>query len=133
MGWNSCPAANRLVTIKRMKPINLADSGPEVVGGSTAEPYYPSAHIRVPEDKGELKMPDEGTVTFKYRLRRETTVNQPNGKTVCEYDLDLISLEGYKGTPDERPSKRDTSTEDSLDKLMKQKEKASKKDGDEGY
>lgn len=121
-----------------MKSIDLAESGhenPPSMGAFTAEPYYPSAHIQVPEEKGDLDMPEEGLVTFCYRLRRETTTNKPNGKTICEYDLDLISLEGYKGKPDERPSKSDTSAGDALDKLMKEKEKekGDDDDADEGY
>ncbi len=113
-----------------MTAIKLGSDGPgnpSMPHTTDPEPYYPSVHITVPED--QLDMPDEGTVTFKYKLRRETTVNRPNGKTVCEYDLDLTELTKYKKAVDERPAKSDTSAGDALDKLAEEKSKE-KDEGD---
>lgn len=114
-----------------MKSIKLGSAGPGApVGGSlrdsAPEEYYPTAHITVPED--EVEMPDEGTVTFKYKVRRETTVNRPNGEKVCEYDLDLTELVKYKKAVDERPAKSDTSAGDALDKLAKEKSEEKNED-----
>ena len=120
-----------------MKSIDLGQTGPEspISRTEAPEPYYPSVQIVVPEEKGDIDMPEEGTVTFSYKLKRETTVKR-EGKTVCEYDLDLTELNGYKGKADERPSKRDMSAEDALDKLAKEKmekHEAEEDDEEEGY
>lgn len=85
--------------------------------------YYPSVHLSGPE---ELDLPEEGTITFKYKLRREASSKDGDGKHRYDCDLDLTKLVSATPEKDERPSRRDTSTEDALDKLMKERE------GDDG-
>jgi hypothetical protein len=98
-------------------------------GGSPASPGdrmpdYPTLHLEGKE--GELEFPDEGVATFRYCVKSETTTTNPDGSKRCVYVLEIKSLSGVKKTADERPSKRDTSTEENLDRLMKEKQ-------DEGY
>jgi hypothetical protein len=89
--------------------------------------FYPSVHLSGDE---ELDLPEEGTITFKFKIRREASSKGENGKLRYECDLDLTKLVAAEGEKDARPSKRDTSAEDSLDKLMKGRSDDS---GDEDY
>jgi hypothetical protein len=101
--------------------LNSVPRSPESAG-----PDYPTLHLEGKE--GELEFPDEGVATFRYCVKSETTTKNPDGSEKCTYTLEIKNLVSVKKIADERPSKRDTSTEDNLDRLMKEKEAASKDD-----
>lgn len=129
MGGISCPEANNSVTVKGMKDSKNVDlalphfSGePYPVSAPDRGPEYPTLHL---EFAGEdaVEFPKDGTVTFKYHLASETESDR-DGKKRCSYTLEVRKLTDLKGEKDIRPSKRDTSTEENLDKLMKEKEES---------
>lgn len=78
-------------------------------------PEYPTAHLEF-KSGDDTELPKDGTITFKYHLS-----NKSEGDKRCSYTLDLKELVSVTGEKDIRPSKRDTSAEDALDKLAKEK------------
>lgn len=92
---------------------------PVAVSQTDRPPDYPSLHLEF-TDEDAPDFPDDGTVTFRYHLSQKTESDR-NGKERCSYTLDIQKLVDVKGEKDIRPSKRDTSTEDNLDRLMKEK------------
>lgn len=78
-------------------------------------PEYPTAHLEFKSGE-DTELPKDGTITFKYHLS-----NKSEGDKRCSYTLDLKELVSVTGEKDNRPSKRDTSAEDALDKLAKEK------------
>jgi hypothetical protein len=84
--------------------------------------HYPSFHY-VGEEP--LEIPHEGTMVIRYKKTSSSMSKGPSGETYsCTVDVkEIVSVEGKKGA--EVPSKRDRSAEESLDKLMSEKEKKS--------
>jgi hypothetical protein len=85
-------------------------------------PDYPSLHLEF-DDEDAPDFPDDGTITLRYHVSQKTESDR-NGKQRCSYTLEVQKLVDVKGEKDIRPSKRDTSTEDNLDRLMKAKQEA---------
>lgn len=86
-------------------------------GQKKGEKVYPTLHIdSLPEDA--LELPDEGTMTVKFRVSRETE-DKKAGK--CSYAIDILSVESVDGAAPEK--KPDTGT--ILDELAAVVRKAS--------
>lgn len=117
-----------------MKNIDLAlpKFGGEIpTSTSDRGPDYPTVHLEF-EGEDAYDFPKDGTVTFQYHLVSKTESTR-GGKKRCSYTLEVRKLGSVKGEKDIRPSKRDTSTEDNLDRLMKEKESKSDSQSEEGY
>jgi hypothetical protein len=112
-------------------PVN-GDHGMNVVGASPGKPSYPTLRLY---GKDELHLPDDGVITFCYHRKSETSSETEDGDHRYECVLEIQSLENVKPIKEEKNYTRDTGAEDSLDKLMKEKEAAAADDddGDEGY
>lgn len=97
------------------------------VKDSPSEPDYPTVHL---EGYDNLDLPESGSITFKYRQKRESTTKEKGGKVRYECTLTLTALTGVDGksgpTP---PAKSGSEAGDALDKLAK--EQADNQD--EGY
>lgn len=104
------------------KDINLAlpSSSGDILSSTAKEarPEYPTLHL---DGYETLDLPKEGTITFKYALKSETKSKGRDGKEKYSCVLEIKKLVTVQKERDERPYKRDTSTEDSLDSLMKEK------------
>lgn len=85
-------------------------------------PEYPTTHLEFKAGEG-VEIPKDGTITFKFHL-----ANKSEGDKRCSYTIDLKELVSVTGEKDIRPSKRDTSAEDALDKLAKEKSDDNEKD-----
>lgn len=85
------------------------------VGGD--QTHYPIFHYSGPE---ELDLPQEGDMVICFRKVRETSEVKQDGSHWYECDVEVRSIESVKGEEVEPPTRRYTSTEDSLDKLMKE-------------
>lgn len=115
-----------------MKNKDLAfsyDNGPISAAPSSEAKHYPVLHL----EGSDLEFPEDGTATFEYCVKRRTESKNPDGSERCEYDLEIRTLKSVKATPgekDEQPYKRDTSAEDALDALMKEKQKGNAESDD---
>lgn len=80
---------------------------------------FPTFHYEGPE---ELPIPPHGTMVVHYRQIKSVETKTPAGHWYsCDVELKkIISVE--KAKEDEAPSRRDTSTEDALDELARQRE-----------
>jgi hypothetical protein len=81
-----------------MKPVSLKIS-PEVredlaccCAPTGVKPYYPSVCLEFKSDVAP-ELPEEGTITFRYKVRRETDIVEDNRS---EYSLELRSIEAVK-------------------------------------
>lgn len=87
------------------------------------EKYYPSFHF---SDDEPLDIPHEGEMTIRYKKTSSTMSENREGEThyMCTVEVqEIVSVEGKKGAA--APSKRDRTAEESLDKIMSEKEKKS--------
>lgn len=82
--------------------------------------YYPSFHYSGDEN---LDIPHEGVMTVRYKKTSSSTSEGKDGvRYSCTVEVqEIISVEGKKGA--DAPSKRDRTAEESLDKLMAEKQK----------
>lgn len=72
--------------------------------------YYPTLYI---ETKSPLKLPEEGTITLRYK---KVGYSERNDHYTCEIEAhEVISAVGKSDV--EPPSKRDTSADEALDTL----------------
>lgn len=100
--------------------ISLAQSyGDEsaIPSSISREPSYPSFHYSGTED---LDLPDEGTMTIKYRVRSETHATDKSGQKHYECSIEVQSIEKVKGEAETYKKKKDAG--DYLDELMKAKQ-----------
>lgn len=74
---------------------------------------FPTIHFSGPE---ELGLPKSGKMEVEFKVIREVE-STTNGKDWYECDVQVRKILRVEETRDERPSKRDTSTEDNLDRL----------------
>jgi hypothetical protein len=119
--------------MKKIKNISLEipphNFTPEPVSPTTSrEPDYPTLHL---DGKTELHLPKEGEITFHYCLVSETSSENKKGEHRYQCTLEIKELCSVEGEKDERPSRRDTSAEDSLDSLMKKKQEEEESDDDD--
>lgn len=84
--------------------------------------YYPSFHYTGEE---KLDLPHEGEMTIRYKKTSSSMSEGKGGKHYsCTIEVqEIVSVEGKKVA--EAPSKRDRTSEESLDKLMSEKQKKS--------
>jgi len=111
-------------------PRPYGDGSPVAVVGSS-RPNYPEVRFEGPE---ELNLPDTGKITLEYKLTREVSEDNSAGHWyICNLEIRKIVDVTATDKP-AAPSNRDTSTEDALDKLAKDKqaEEADETDS-EGY
>lgn len=104
-----------------MKPVSLGSSygslpccGP--VETSKDAVSYPFTSVEVPE--GALEFPDSGTVTFRFRLSRETE-DKKEGK--CRYELELLEVVALKADPEGKEKFEPESSDDAVEKAFKGK------------
>jgi hypothetical protein len=121
--------------MKKIKNISLAIPPHNFEGAQVAsqtdsprEPDYPILHL---DGKTELHLPKEGEITFHYCLISETSSENKKGEHRYQCTLEIKELCSVEGEKDERPSRRDTSAEDSLDSLMKKKQEEAEGDDDD--
>jgi len=102
-------------------PINLQIEG---YGGdslsvtSPNEPRYPTIHYCGDE---ELDLPQDGTMTVKFHVKRETSeVDRKTGKHFYECDIEILSIEKVKSEDAVAPAKSGSEAADALDKLMEE-------------
>jgi hypothetical protein len=104
------------VSINLGRPRNeMYGAIPQVVGGD--EVAYPKFHYSGPE---ELDLPQEGDMVICFRKVRETSEVKQDGSHWYECDVEVRSIESVEGEDVEPPTRRDTSAEDNLDRLMKE-------------
>jgi hypothetical protein len=75
--------------------------------------WYPSFNYS--GDK-ELDLPKEGTMTVKFYVTREVEENR-DGKEHYSCEIEVREILSVEGEEDDRPSQRDMSAEEALDKL----------------
>jgi len=94
---------------------------------SYKETYYPEFTYTGEE---ELDLPEEGTMTIKYCVKREVSEHRgEKERYTCTIGVkEILSVKAEK---DERPSKRDMSAEDALDTIAKSLSKS--KNSEETY
>lgn len=96
-------------------PIDLGREHP--VGNLSAIPmpeppekHYPGTHFEWGED---YEMPEEGTITLRYRVTREVVEKVPKEKNCVDVDfLEILDVKPSKGVRDDRAEASET-----LDKL----------------
>ncbi|SRR6266567_4212966 len=98
-------------------PINLETEGYGLsVPTPSDEPRYPILHYSGPKD---LDLPQDGTITVKYHLKRETSeVDRKTGKHHYDCDIEILSIEKLKSEEAVAPAKSGSEAADALDKLM---------------
>lgn len=106
--------------MKKMdRDLNMSEvSSPETMPGNPPQ-HFPTIHFEGPE---ELGLPPEGMMLVKYRVKREVETTHPPDRHWYSCDIEVQRLMGAEADKDLRPSKRDTSAEDALDKLMQSHE-----------
>lgn len=96
-------------------PIDLAmgygseNSPPLMVKMPEPEPYYPGTRL---EFKGDYELPDEGEITFRYRVTRSTEEKKTD--KCCE-EIDFLEIVAVKELKDS--SKDEDYAGDTIDKL----------------
>lgn len=95
----------------RLNPVSLP--------GEKESLNFPTVHFEGPE---ELGLPKRGRMIVEFEVVREVETETPKGHWYS-CDIQLKRIESAEEEKDMRPSKRDTSTEDNLDRLMEEKEK----------
>jgi hypothetical protein len=104
--------------------INLGSEGPTACScGEKDETYYPTLHI---SGKKELDIPKEGVMTIRYR-KTHSSVSEGD-KSDPQYSCTIEAREIVSAESDEAesPTKRNSESEDALDKLMDEKKKSYK-------
>jgi hypothetical protein len=87
-------------------------------GGDTV--HYPTFHYSGPED---LDLPTDGEMTIDFRKVSETSRVNPDGSHWYECTIEVREINEVDADEDddvEPPTRRDTSAEDNLDRLMKE-------------
>ena len=104
--------------------IDLGESnGVEVAPPSRGEKYYPSLHV---SGKKELDIPKEGLMTIRYKkVSSSESESEDNGpRYSCTIKIhEIVSADGEEV---EAPTKKNSESEDALDKLMDEKKKSYK-------
>src|SRR6266568_4576416 len=97
-------------------PINLENEGHGLSIPTADAVRYPILHYSGPKD---LDLPQDGTMTVKYHLKRETSeVDRETGKHHYDCDLEILSIEKLKSEEAVAPAKSGSEAADALDKLM---------------
>lgn len=110
------------------RDLNQSEVSPPIGDTMQRPEHYPTIHFEGPE---ELGLPEHGTMLVHYKVLKETETKSGDREWYsCDIAIKrIISAEAEK---DMRPSKRDTSAEDNLDRLMREHESDEEK-GDDGY
>jgi hypothetical protein len=105
--------------MKKMdRDLNMSEMGPDSLPQDVKD-HYPTIHFEGPE---ELGLPEHGTMLVHYKVKREVETKHPPDRHWYSCDIEIRKICGAEAEKDMRPSKRDTSAEDSLDRLMKERE-----------
>jgi hypothetical protein len=102
-------------------PINLELQYPPLGPGElNREAHFPTLHYEGPE---ELDLPQDGLMTVKYHVKRETSeVDRKTGKHCYYCDIEVLSIEKVKSDEAVAPAKSGSEAADALDKLMAEQE-----------
>lgn len=94
------------------------------------EVYYPEFNFR---EDSKPEFPEEGVMEIRYRKVRSSYDKKSKKPYSCTIEvMEIIEAEGDE--EDEAPTKKDTSAEDALDALAREKMKGKKNEEDgEGY
>lgn len=93
---------------------------PEGQSDKEAPTNYPHFHY---EGKDELPIPHKGKMTIEYEIVWEQETETPNSDHyACKVEVRKILATEAAKENDEAPTRRDTSTEDALDRLMEERE-----------
>ncbi len=104
---------------KMDRDLNMSEMGPESPMEMKPQDHYPTFHYEGPE---ELDLPDHGAMLVHYKVKREVETKNPPDRHWYSCDVEIRKILGAEAEKDMRPSKRDTSAEDNLDRLMKERE-----------
>lgn len=89
---------------------------------STAEPesrtIFPCFHYEGPE---ELEIPEEGTMTIRYKQTREVSEHKVGKPHWYECDVTVLEIVSTKGDA-KAPARSGSESADALDKLMSERE-----------
>jgi len=90
---------------------------------SIPDKYYPSLHI---SGKEELDIPKEGLMTVRYK--KVSSSESRNEKSGPRYSctIEVYKIVSAESDEAESPTKRNSESEDALDKLMDEKKKSYK-------
>jgi len=108
-------------------PINLEIEGyGNAVPSDISSPRYPVLHYCGDD---ELDLPQDGTMTVKFHVKRETSeVDRKTGKHYYECDIEILSIEKVKSEEAVAPAKSGSEAADALDKLMEEHESGEEKE-----
>jgi len=81
---------------------------------SSDNEHFPQIYLSDVED---LDLPDEGSMTIKFKLRRESE-DKKTGR--CTYDVDVISIEDITASGAKRKTSEYGKRGDNLDKLREE-------------
>lgn len=100
--------------------INLAEEGPSspCACESKDNTYYPSLHI---SGKKELGIPKEGTMVIKYKKTHSSVSESDRSEPRYSCTIEVREIVSAESDEVEAPSKRNSESEDALDKLMAEK------------
>lgn len=76
--------------------------------------HYPTFHYAGDE---ELGLPDEGVMTIRFCLKRETSGKREDGKHYYECDIAVEQIVSVKGEKSEAPARSGSAAADALDKI----------------
>lgn len=112
-----------------MPTIKLGRKGgmyPEPASSGNSEMHYPSLYI---DGEKELDLPDEGTMTIRFKKTNESASKSRDGKENYSCGLDVLEISNVKGS---KPDNEDESEsgEDALDRLKKEAEAGEESDGE---
>jgi len=89
--------------------------------------HYPSLYI---DSDKELSLPDEGTMTIKFKKVGSSTNKPRDGKESHSCTVDVLEISNVKGGASKSKSKDEESSSDALDRTRKEVE--AEKDEDNG-
>jgi hypothetical protein len=82
-----------------------SDLMPPSVAQSNSQVFYPSVYLENIE--GLPMIPEEGTITFKFKRRSVSATKRDAGESTVTVTLDLTSLEDVTGAAKKRKSQVD--------------------------
>lgn len=104
--------------------IDLGESnGAEVAPSPRKEKYYPSLHV---SGKKELEIPKEGLMTIRYKKVNSSQSESEDDGPRYSCTIEVHELVSADGEEVESPTKKNSESEDALDKLMDEKKKSYK-------
>lgn len=91
--------------------------------------HYPSLYI---DSEGKLDIPEEGTMTIKFKKVSSSTNKPREGKEQHSCTIDVMEISDIKGGKGKSKDKDEESSGDALDRVKKEVE-SEKEDDDSEY